>query len=82
MSTLTIQDEQLIRLDKFPPDRIPFYNGDMAVAEDKNNIQLFMHKAIKIGTLCRRVEKSNFLPEFTISPEMMMNELRIIGWVK
>lgn len=77
-----IREAQIARLEKFPKDRIPFYRSNYAATEDQRNMRRYIHKEIGIETLCKLVEKANSLPEKSISPETMINELRITGWLR
>lgn len=77
-----IREIQEKRFETFPEDRIPFYNGGTAIQEDQRNMLSYQRGEIGIQRLCRLIEKSNFLPERSVSPEMMRNELRHIGYAR
>ena len=77
-----IKEIQEKRIEKFPEDRIPFYSGGTAAQEDRKNMMSYQRGEIGIQRLCRLIEKSNFLPEDSVSPEMMRNELRQIGYAR
>ncbi len=82
MGNEKIKEIQEKRIEKFPEDRIPFYSGGTAVQEDRKNMMSYQRGEIGIQRLCRLIEKSNFLPEDSVSPEMMRNELRHIGYAR
>lgn len=77
-----IREIQEKRFETFPEDRIPFYNGAAAIQEDQRNMLSYQRGEIGIQRLCRLIEKSNFLPERSVSPETMRNELRHIGYAR
>lgn len=80
--TEQIYDRQKERLKTFPADRIPFWNSEQAVKEDMLNIDRYLTEEIDIEALCRLVEWSNFLPEYSVSEHAMQNEIDMIGSVE
>ena len=82
MQNKQIAEEQLRRTEYFPDDRIPFYSSDWAASEDQKNIRRYIHKEIRLPTLCKLVEETNCLPKGYVTAEKMLSELKHIGWLR
>ena len=83
------------RQNEFPSDRIAFFRdviGDASpevmVEIAEKDLQCFNDYetgAITLDILCMRIAKNNFLDRLFkkgIPREMMMNELRLLGWIE
>lgn len=66
----------------FPPDRLAFHYS--AVNKDTTLFKLFESHQITLHMLCVEVARNNYLgdywPDGAVPEEIMLNELRIIGW--
>lgn len=80
MTKKGIDEEQAERVEKYPPDRIPFIKTASAASEDQKNFRRYIHNEITLQMLCRLVEKTNHLKKVTA--EQMKSELTNIGWVQ
>lgn len=74
----SIDEMQLKRMERFPKNRIAFWNSNNAIQEDIKNFRLWTKGMINLDALCRYTARSNHLPKVT--EEQMVNELKITGW--
>ena len=68
----SIDEMQLKRMERFPKNRIAFWNSNNAIQEDIKNFRLWTKGMINLDALCRYTARSNHLPKVT--EEQMVNE--------
>lgn len=84
-SRQTLMEDQIARMRHFPKDRIPFYSSPVAVAMDTRAFKYYHDRYKLVGDSCVRwciteVERANYLPPGTISPELFIKTANSLGW--
>lgn len=80
-----IRLEQAQRMERFPDGRIPFYSSETAANYDRYTFRHYM-KYFKtegfreIIWACREIEKSNYLPAESVTPERFMTVAASLGY--
>lgn len=80
-----IRLEQAQRMEHFPDSRIPFYSSETAANYDRFTFRHYM-KYFKtegfreIIWACREIEKSNYLPAESVTPERFMTVAASLGY--
>ena len=81
----TTYEEQGLRQMKYPKDRIAFLGTQTAVTADQAVMNKWSRGWIGIEQVCKDIAYNNFLdqyfPDGKIPRGMMINELRICGWL-
>lgn len=80
-----IRQEQAKRMEQFPEDRIPFYSSEAAANYDRYTFRHYMENFKENGFsevvwACRELERSNYLPDESISPERFMLVAKSLGY--
>ena len=84
-SRLTLMEAQIERMRNFPKDRIPFYSSPVSVANDTRTFNYYRTHYRMSGASCVRwciveIERSNYLPPGTITPELFIKTANSLGW--
>lgn len=81
----TTYEEQGLRQMRYPKDRIAFLGTQTAVTADQAVMSKWVKGWIGIEQVCKDIAYNNFLdqyfPDGKIPRNMMINELRICGWL-
>lgn len=80
-----IRLEQAQRMEKFPDGRIPFYSSEAAANYDRYTFRHYMKHFKTDGFkeiiwACREIEKSNYLPAESVTPERFMLVAASLGY--
>lgn len=82
---MTVYNHQETRQANFPDNRIAFLNSEAAVVADTVAMKKWANGEIGIDQLCTEVAWNNYLeklfPHKRIPRKMMINELRVCGWL-
>lgn len=80
-----IRLEQAQRLERFPENRIPWYSSETAAINDRFALRKYMED-FKTGgfrvlvNACREIEKNNYLPTGSITPERFLAVAKSLGY--
>lgn len=72
--------EQSARRFGFPPNRIPFQKSEKIAEKDTGAFRRLMAGRITLEQCCAEIAFNNKLDEVT--PNQLINELKIMGWIK
>lgn len=80
-----IRLEQAQRMEHFPDSRIPFYSSETAANYDRftfrHYMKYFKTEGFKeILWACREIEKANYLPAESVTPERFMAVAASLGY--
>lgn len=80
-----IRKEQAERLERCPENRIPFYSSESAAYCDRKAFQQYMENFKANGfsevvRACREIEKNNYLPAESITPERFLAVAKSLGY--
>ena len=73
-------DEQAVREQKYPSDRICFWSSESKADNDRDTFQRYVADQISEEEACERVARNNYLE--MVTPAQLRNELKLLGYFR